>query len=717
MLRSALFARYEGKLPTALQAAAYIGAFSLCLALEQFYAGDGRTMERALVSVGMLAGTMVVVDERRWLFLVGVSLLLRIATDLLFPTVGLVTDLTMSVIVIALATMIGAAPKLLLRRHRSDIYPSELVLPVGGTAILAAVIYAVAAGLLLDDVRMITTDLVLTTFAFLIGIMGAGLLVIAFGLPYGLPRRYTPMRLAENLLTSALFLAAVNTGFNSSPTMAAALPGWPEQAFLWFAQIMLVWTCMRASRAVVALNLAGMLAIASLGYTLQIGYFFGDPAQFRLGEWQLFVTGLYVVGITLGAVVADNRRSDQIQRVRRTLAQRLVATNPNDEAASEALVACMRDASRFCGATEMRLNTIERDEAHGRVEFRWLDTEIVADYAVTPDLLDFSSVKKFYAQMVRASRGSILTFDAERPNRFAPLVDLFTLPGNCVCYFHTVFSRARPVGSIMVIAERPDRFSARDVRRLLPVIGDFYASMREQAATRTTVRRYERRLRDLAAKLTQADERIRRHTSVKLHDGLIQQLAVARMKLGELRHRRVSAPDTVDNITAIIDETLAASRRIVNQLSPSVLYELGLVPALESACEEIAESSNFEIHFAEQGERGLLEESLRVDLYQATRELINNALYHSGGSEIWVSVVWQVGVLIGILVADNGARDPWWQPFETGSDTNSGLGLLSVSERLRAHGLAVRFSGRNGGGTAATIFFDSVGGDRANVEP
>ena len=257
--------------------------------------------------------------------------------------------------------------------------------------------------------------------------------------------------------------------------------------------------------------------------------------------------------------------------------------------------------------------------------------------------------------------------------------------------------------TVMARTSRP--FHVEDIEPLLSLIAEFYVVDRARERARSSIGNYQRRLRELAARTAQAEERVRRETAVELHDGLIQRLAVARMKLGELRHR---AGDTgpVGAITDIVDESLATSRAIIHDLSPSVVYELGLVPGLEKLVDDLRTEGRFRMTLRQHGESCPLEESVRVGIYHVVQELAANSLAHSGGDRIWIDVYWEQTALDAVVVSDNGRGDAWWLA-ETKSEEPSGLGLLSARERLRPIGYDIKFERRLGGGTRAIVYWSS----------
>ncbi|MEO1581229.1 MAG: histidine kinase [Pseudomonadota bacterium] len=257
-------------------------------------------------------------------------------------------------------------------------------------------------------------------------------------------------------------------------------------------------------------------------------------------------------------------------------------------------------------------------------------------------------------------------------------------------------------GALVMVSKPQARIRDSDVESLLGTIRDHYLGYQNHAVAVRSMFVYQRQLRELAARLSDAAERVRRQTSVELHDGLVQRLAVARMKLGEVSRRRVSAPETIEAITNIVDDALAATRGIIRELSTSVLYELGLIPALQELTQNLDQVGDIAISLEEQGERVTLSEPLRVMIFTTIRELVENARLHADCHNLWIKVRWDhVRGIAAIEVSDDGVQQGWWLGKDLSTDL--GLGLAGISEQLRRFGYELKFDFRPGGGTRAMI--------------
>ena len=111
----------------------------------------------------------------------------------------------------------------------------------------------------------------------------------------------------------------------------------------------------------------------------------------------------------------------------------------------------------------------------------------------------------------------------------------------------------------------------------------------ERIGNEKKMREQQEKLRSLSSELVLTEERQRRKIATELHDRIGQNLAVTKIKLGELRESYPSnlVAGQLSKIHEIVDQTIQDTRSLTFEISPPVLYELGLKPALESLIDQI----------------------------------------------------------------------------------------------------------------------------------
>ena len=207
------------------------------------------------------------------------------------------------------------------------------------------------------------------------------------------------------------------------------------------------------------------------------------------------------------------------------------------------------------------------------------------------------------------------------------------------------------------------------------------------------------RLRSLSMQLVLVEEAERRRLATELHDGLCQSIALARLRYAELRR---SADDalgrSLEEIAALIERADRSARSITFELSPPILHHLGLVPALEWLVENIRERYGLPVTLEDDAQPKPADETTRVILFRAIRELLINAAKHSRASAVRLRLERRPDGLAA-SVADDGVGMDGPVP-----GARAGFGLLSVQEHMRHVGGSLRVESAPGRGTTAHLF-------------
>lgn len=195
------------------------------------------------------------------------------------------------------------------------------------------------------------------------------------------------------------------------------------------------------------------------------------------------------------------------------------------------------------------------------------------------------------------------------------------------------------------------------------------------------IREDHKKLKRLNAELDMAEEKERRRIAEYLHDGIGQLLSITRLNLSSLQKK--SLPNEVKSVVRksleFLSEAIIRSRNLTYDLSPPILYELGLIPAIGWKLNEI--ESNNKIKTAIQSELPRLEinSDTRILLYRVVSELLVNVTKHAEASLVKVKVYSDKGKYF-ISVVDNGKGFNGYS--EPKSQIDRGYGLFSIRERL-----------------------------------
>ncbi len=218
----------------------------------------------------------------------------------------------------------------------------------------------------------------------------------------------------------------------------------------------------------------------------------------------------------------------------------------------------------------------------------------------------------------------------------------------------------------LAVRGEPKWFSARVVRfgsiedpSVLWVARDITENRRAEQQ----IQAYQERLRSLAAELSLAEERERRRIAADLHDHIGQALGLTQIKLEALRNANGSDASehrnmqTLSECIGLIGQTILDTRSLIFDLSPPVLYDLGIEAAIEWLVDQYQGREGLTIVLSNDARPKPLDEGMRVILFRTVRELIINILKHARAKNASVSL-WREDDRILVEVKDDGIGFP-----------------------------------------------------------
>jgi signal transduction histidine kinase/ActR/RegA family two-component response regulator len=229
-------------------------------------------------------------------------------------------------------------------------------------------------------------------------------------------------------------------------------------------------------------------------------------------------------------------------------------------------------------------------------------------------------------------------------------------------------------------------------------------SLEQRVADRTRdLLVYQENLRAMTSELVVTEQRERRRLSTELHDYLAQLLVVCRMKLGQVTHdeKVPGVKLNLEEIDKILSDSLSYTRTLIAELSPSILYELGLVPALKWLAQQM-ERHGLSVQVQQADQIIQTSEDQGIFVFQAVRELLFNVIKHSGVNKATVSVDGYADQVLQVLVQDAGAG--FQSSLNSTDHTQPGkFGLFSIRERAEALGGRFDIESAPGQGTLARL--------------
>ncbi|MBV6430353.1 MAG: hypothetical protein IANPNBLG_00463 [Bryobacteraceae bacterium] len=232
---------------------------------------------------------------------------------------------------------------------------------------------------------------------------------------------------------------------------------------------------------------------------------------------------------------------------------------------------------------------------------------------------------------------------------------------------------------------------------LLIALGSLAYILRLEANARIhleQILRHRSELQELSARLVEAQEQERRSLSRELHDEVGQSLGALLVDAGRLASLLPSGEDNMrpllNGIRERAEQLLREVRDISLLLRPSMLDDLGLIPALEWLARETSRQGGPEVEVIEENVSENLDEDYRTCVFRLVQEALRNASRHSGARSVIVAVRQREGRIF-VEVRDGGKGfDP---------SRMRGMGLLGMEERVQRFGGTLHIDSRPGGGT------------------
>jgi signal transduction histidine kinase len=208
-----------------------------------------------------------------------------------------------------------------------------------------------------------------------------------------------------------------------------------------------------------------------------------------------------------------------------------------------------------------------------------------------------------------------------------------------------------------------------------------------------------KQLENLSARLVQAQEIERRSLARELHDEVGQSLSAALVELRNMRREHPSESEEqssthIETIKDLVENTVRTVRNMSLLLRPSMLDDLGLIPALRWQAREVSRQSCMDVTVSTDLVSDKFPDEYKTCIYRVVQEALHNCSSHSQASAVRIQVL-QDPQRITLSIRDNG--------YGFDVKQSKGLGLLGIEERVAHLGGKCEIHSELGNGTLIAI--------------
>jgi signal transduction histidine kinase len=264
------------------------------------------------------------------------------------------------------------------------------------------------------------------------------------------------------------------------------------------------------------------------------------------------------------------------------------------------------------------------------------------------------------------------------------------------------------IAALVLVGDARDPFTALDDKFLL-ALGHQVGAALENADLYSRLESRTVELARLSARMIEQHEEERRRLSRELHDETAQVFSVVKMELGLLRN--AVQPDTanrLDHVLGLIDTGIRSIRNVTNDLRPSLLDDLGLLPALRSLVADFSDRSGIRTDLAVPAALPPLSREAELALFRALQEALSNVLRHANAGTVDVGISISAEGLL-LQVSDDGRGLPAGMTSER-LELQGHMGLSGMRERITALGGRVRIRPNDGAGALLEVLVPVLNG-------
>jgi two-component system NarL family sensor kinase len=254
----------------------------------------------------------------------------------------------------------------------------------------------------------------------------------------------------------------------------------------------------------------------------------------------------------------------------------------------------------------------------------------------------------------------------------------------------------RVTGALVIVGDARDPFAALD-RPFLLALGRQVGAALENADLYRRLEDRKAELERLARRMVRQHEDERRRLSRELHDETAQLFSAVKLQLGLARE---GANETIvpnlNRALGLIDEGISSIRNVTRSLRPSLLEDLGLVPALRALVHDFQERSDVDATFVVSDRIPDLSDDADLAIFRAVQEGLSNVSRHAGARSATVALAVEERDVV-LRIRDDGRGLPAGERVEE-FERRGHMGLAGMRQRIGALSGSVVLGSLSGGG-------------------
>ncbi|EOC99860.1 Sensor protein DegS [Caldisalinibacter kiritimatiensis] len=210
----------------------------------------------------------------------------------------------------------------------------------------------------------------------------------------------------------------------------------------------------------------------------------------------------------------------------------------------------------------------------------------------------------------------------------------------------------------------------------------------------------------LGVKIIQAQEEERQRVARDIHDGPAQTMANVVLK-AELCERLLSldvgkTKEELKNLKKIVRESIKDVRRIIYDLRPMSLDDLGLIPTVQRYAHKFTEDTEIDVNVIVHGEAREIDSIIEIAVFRIVQEALNNVRKHSKAKNVKVKLEYGTQYLRAVI-EDNGVGFDLSKELSKNDNKDTGFGLMGMRERAELLNGNVNIKSVMGQGTKIII--------------